>query len=232
MLSSCVSVVIGDRNPVFLHGLVSVLKPTLGFKVVARCADERTCLQAIRNLSPTIALVDCSFVTRARFDLFSASSRNKLRTRVVVFAPSAGEVESVAAGLQGRFGVLPKDIAPRQLNGCLRQAAAGTTFSPLMPAEQAGINANDVEYERFSAPLTDREREIVELVSQGLSNKEIGRELELSPGTVKIHLHRMYQKLAVQNRTALAVRSARTDESAEDTERGSADLSPQTSEPA
>ena len=53
--------------------------------------------------------------------------------------------------------------------------------------------------------LTERECQIMELVSEGLSNKEIGRRLNLSEGTIKVHLHHTYQKLAVNNRTALAV---------------------------
>jgi two-component system, NarL family, nitrate/nitrite response regulator NarL len=53
--------------------------------------------------------------------------------------------------------------------------------------------------------LTPRERQIAELVSEGLSNKEIGRRLGLSAGTIRVHLHRIYQKLAINNRTALAI---------------------------
>jgi two-component system nitrate/nitrite response regulator NarL len=52
--------------------------------------------------------------------------------------------------------------------------------------------------------LTGRERQIVDLVSQGLSNREVGRQLRLSVGTVKVHLHNIYQKLAINNRTTLA----------------------------
>jgi two-component system nitrate/nitrite response regulator NarL len=58
--------------------------------------------------------------------------------------------------------------------------------------------------------LTERERQIMELVRAGLSNKEIGRQCELSDGTVKVHLHYIYEKLAVHNRTALAVLAARS----------------------
>ena len=54
------------------------------------------------------------------------------------------------------------------------------------------------------AALTDRERQIVQLVSEGLSNKEIGRRLDISDGTIKAHLHNIYDKLAINNRTALA----------------------------
>ncbi len=56
----------------------------------------------------------------------------------------------------------------------------------------------------LSIVLTERERQIMQLVCEGRSNKEVGRELNLSEGTVKVHLHNIYQKLAIRNRTALA----------------------------
>ena len=59
------------------------------------------------------------------------------------------------------------------------------------------------EWEHRGDVLTAREREIVDLISQGLSNKEVGRQLNLQEGTIKVHLHNMYTKLGVPNRTAL-----------------------------
>ena len=76
----------------------------------------------------------------------------------------------------------------------------------------------DAKHDRVTAPVTAREQEIVGLVSQGLSNKEIGRELDLAAGTVKVHLHRIYQKLAVHNRTALAVQRAHAEASVDSPE--------------
>jgi two-component system nitrate/nitrite response regulator NarL len=57
--------------------------------------------------------------------------------------------------------------------------------------------------------LTNRERQVMHLICKGLSNKEIGRRLDVTEGTIKIHLHRIFQKLAIQNRTALAARAVR-----------------------
>ena len=69
--------------------------------------------------------------------------------------------------------------------------------------------------------LTQREREIVDLISRGLSNKEVGRQLNLQEGTIKVHLHSMYTKLEVPNRTALMLwRLRATPASASSSERG------------
>jgi two-component system nitrate/nitrite response regulator NarL len=83
----------------------------------------------------------------------------------------------------------------------LREVAAGKPL-PLVP-----LDAEDTREEEDSmrTVLTERECQIIELIPEGLSNKEIGRQLDLSEGTIKVHLHRIYRKLALNNRTALAV---------------------------
>jgi len=93
------------------------------------------------------------------------------------------------------------EAPPEVLTYFLRQIAVGR----LLP-----LALLDAEHKHEQEPckqrvLTERERQIIALVSKGLSNKEVGRRLDLSPGTIKVHLHRIYQKLAITNRTALAI---------------------------
>jgi two-component system, NarL family, nitrate/nitrite response regulator NarL len=211
MQSRYTSVVIGDPSAVFLRGLANVLKPTQGFRVVAQCTEEQACLRAIRELSPDYALLDASLVSLSRFGLLRELGEAQARTRVIVFAPCAGKVQALAASLPGSCRVLPKEISVENLLRCMRLRAIWREFPPLGSIEPAGIAKGEVS-ERL-APVTAREQEVIGLVSQGLSNKEIGRELDLSAGTVKIHLHRIYQKLAIHNRTSLAVYRAHTEAS-------------------
>src|SRR5262249_50452928 len=213
MPSRCASVVIGDPSAVFLRGLASVLKPTQGFKVVAQCTEEQACLQAIRELSPDFALLDTSLISLSHFGLLRALSEARARTRLFVFAPCAGKVQALAASLPGSCRVLPKEITVQNLLRCMRLRVTGRGFAPVARVEAASMSGSDVKHDRLAAPVTTREQEIIGLVSQGLSNKEIGRELDLSAGTVKIHLHRIYQKLAIHNRTALAVQRAHAEAS-------------------
>ena len=209
MSVGCIGVVIGDPSPLFLCGLMSVLKPTQGFNVIAAYTDPKACFKAIRDWSPKLALVDASLLGGA---LLVASRVDGIRTRFIVFAPSIDQLEFVATASPGSFGVVPKEIAPWSLLQYLRQAAAGKRVPPLESVEPVGISADEVNFDRPVPPLTEREHQVAQLISLGLSNKEIGRELSLAAGTVKIHLHRIYQKLAVHNRTALAVRNARAGE--------------------
>ena len=125
------------------------------------------------------------------------------QTRVVLLAGRA-EVQSIFAVANGAYGIVPRDVLPEVLIHDLRQVAAGRRL-PIRASPPGAARATTDTSEEVLAALTKRERQIAELVSAGLPNKEIGRQLNLNAGTVKVHLHNIYQKLAINNRTTLTV---------------------------
>jgi two-component system, NarL family, nitrate/nitrite response regulator NarL len=203
-----ISVVIADRHPVVLQGLTKLLGPQSGFNVVARCSDGTNCIEAIRNLVPDIAILDISMPGLTGLEILALANSENLSTRLVFFTASVDDHELVVSAAAGAYGVLLKDVAPEILLQSLRQIADGHRLLPLLspdqvlPREQNNIAIT--ENENVLAVLTDRERQIMRLVSEGLSNKEIGRRLNITDGTIKVHLHNIYQKLAISNRTVLA----------------------------
>jgi two-component system nitrate/nitrite response regulator NarL len=203
----CTRVVIADRHPVVVHGLISLLGAESDFKVVASCYDGKKCLQAIRDLSPDIALLDIFMPGLTGLDILAAATSEHLRTRIVFLTASAEDRDLIIAAARGAYGVVLKEAAPDVLVHCLRQVAAGRRLLPLangeLPRGQEYSTGN-VAPENVLTVLTERERQIMHLVSEGLSNKEVGRQLNISDGTIKVHLHHIYQKLAISNRTALA----------------------------
>jgi DNA-binding NarL/FixJ family response regulator len=98
-----------------------------------------------------------------------------------------------------------KDAAPDDLVHCVRQVAAGQQWFPTKIVDAAIEReiGDQAESKRLVEMLTPREREVVASLCKGLSNKKIARQLNLTEGTVKIHLHNIYDKLGVTNRTAL-----------------------------
>jgi two-component system, NarL family, nitrate/nitrite response regulator NarL len=196
-----VSIVVADCHPVFLHGLISILQSERTFDVVASCCDGMKCLQAIRDLSPDIALLDCSMPILSGIKVLATSIAEGSRTRILLLAAAAEQVSTFAATI-GAYGVVPRDVLPEVLIHDLRQVAAGRRLST--PASHAS-EARTTTYtsQNTLAMLTERERQIAKLVSAGLSNKEIGQQLNLSAGTIKVHLHNIYQKLEINNRTTL-----------------------------
>ena len=201
----CTSVVIADRHPVVLQGMMKALGAEGGFDVVASCSDGRSCIEAIRNLVPDIAVLDISMPGLTGLEILTIANSESLSTRLVFFTASIEDRELVMSAAAGAYGIIPKDVELEILVRSLRQVADGQRLLPL-PSDQAGSR----EQRNIAVPdnaltvLTERKRQIIRLVSEGLSNKEIGRRLNISDGTIKQHLHHIYQKLEISNRTVLA----------------------------
>jgi two-component system nitrate/nitrite response regulator NarL len=203
----CVKVVIADRHPVVVAGLMSLLGAANDFKVVASCYDGKKCIQAIRDLLPDIALLDIFMPSATGLDILAAATSEHLPTRIVFLTASAEDRDLIIAAARGAYGVILKEAAPDVLVHCLRQVAAGRRLLPLANSNSPrpqDIPVGSASSENVLTVLTERERQIMHLVAEGLSNKEVGRELNVSDGTIKVHLHHNYQKLAISNRTALA----------------------------
>ena len=201
-----ISVVIADSHPVVLRGLTSILGARSGFKVVACCSDGLDCIEAIRSLMPDIAILDISMPGLTGLDILAIANSENLSTRLVFFAASVEDRELVMSAAAGAYGVIPKDVAAEILVQSLRQVADGQRLLPL-PSPEKSVptqRENLAIAENVLTVLTERERQIMSLVSEGLSNKEIGRRLNISGGTIKVHLHHIYQKLEISNRTLLA----------------------------
>jgi two-component system, NarL family, nitrate/nitrite response regulator NarL len=202
------SLVIADRHPVVLRGLTSVLGARNGFKIVASCIDGPSCIEAIRRLVPDIAILDISMPGLTGLEILTIANSERISTRLVFFTAFVHDRELVMAGAGGAYGIIQKEVALENLVQSLRQVAAGQRLLPLRSPGQAVSweqkRANIAISENVLTVLTERERQIVALVSEGLSNKEIGRRLNIADGTIKVHLHHIFQKLEISNRTVLA----------------------------
>jgi len=198
------SVLIADRYPVVLEGLRQVLGAQPDFRIVACCADGASCLKTIRNSAPDIALVDASMPDVAGMDMLAIAGAEKLATRLVFFLPSVKDWDLKMLLGAGAYGVIPKESAPDIVLHALRRVARGQRLLPSVMSHWVDSREQEAIVEKPLAILTDRERQIMGLVSEGLSNKEIGRRLNLTDGTIKVHLHNIFQKLEINNRTVLA----------------------------
>jgi two-component system, NarL family, nitrate/nitrite response regulator NarL len=201
-----ISAVIADRHPVVLQGLMNLLEAKSGFKVVASCCDGTSCIEAIRRLLPDIAVLDISLPGLTGLEVLEIANAENLSTRLVFFAASIDDRELVMSAAAGAYGLIPKEVTPDVLVTSLRQVAEGQRLLPLPSSDRIGSSAqgNIAISESVLTVLTERERQIMRLVSEGLSNKEIGRRLNIADGTIKVHLHHIYHKLEISNRTVLA----------------------------
>src|SRR5229473_3777231 len=189
----CTSLVIADRHPIVLQGLTSVLGGKSGFKVVACCSDGPGCIEAIRSLVPDIAMLDLSMPGLTGLEILTITNSESLSTRLAFFTASVQDRELVMSAAAGAYGVILKDVALEILVPSLRQVAGGHRLLPLPSSDQAVPREREQRKiaiaENVLTVLTDRERQIIALVSEGLSDKEIGRRLNIADGTIKVHLH-------------------------------------------
>jgi DNA-binding NarL/FixJ family response regulator len=201
-----VSIIIADGCPVFLRGLISVLRSALDFDVIASCCDGMKCLQAIRELSPDIALFDSSMPILSEAKVLATSVAEGSPTKILLLVAATERVSTLVAYI-GAYGVVRRDVLPEVLVHDLQQVAAGRRLSISASRSGAALTTTYTA-ETALARLTKRERQIANLVSAGLSNKEIGQQLNLTTGTIKVHLHNIYGALEINKRatlTALAV---------------------------
>ena len=198
--------VVADGSPLFLCGLISILRSERDFDIVARCCNGIDSLQAIRDLSPDIALLDSSMPMASGINILASAISKASRTRIVLLA-SPTELQSIFAVANGAYGIIPRNVLPEVLIHDLRQVAAGWRL-PIRASRSGGAHTTTDTSEKALPGLTKREGQIVKLVSAGLPNKEVGRQLNLTAGTIKVHLHNIFSKLAIKNRTALTALAA------------------------
>jgi DNA-binding NarL/FixJ family response regulator len=197
-----VLLLIADDQPVFLKGLAVVCKGLPDIKVVAQCHDGRTALDAIRRLQPNVAMIDIGIAGLNGLDVLAAVNAEACPTHVLLLAAAVTDAQIMDAVSGGARGIVFKNSTPEEIARSVRKVAAGRYQFPKDLAE--AMRKRQAARLRSLARLTQREHEVARLAAQGLSNKEIGRQIQLAEGTVKIHLHNIYKKLGVSNRTSLA----------------------------
>ena len=201
-----ITLVLADDHPVVLRGLQSLIASSPLFEVVGAAADGAEALELVRQIRPLIALFDMQMPKMTGLEVLRELQHDELHTKVVFLTATAEDAQVTQAVKAGAWGIMVKDAAADDLLACLEAVSKGSRWLPpdlIDPAFERETSRQE-EAERYDGVLTDREREIAALVARGLANKEISRKINISEGTVKIHLHNIYQKIGVANRTALA----------------------------
>jgi len=201
-----IRVALADDHPLILDGLEALFRGA-GFEVVARCRDGEQALRAVREQAPDVLVLDLRMPRLGGLEALRAMREEGLATRVVVLTAEAEDEEIVEALRLGVRGIVLKEMASEMLVKCVQRVHEGGSWLERVSAGRALDRLVQGEEARreVASTLTPRESEVVRLVADGLRNKEIAERLGIVEGTVKIHLHRAYEKLGVDSRLALAV---------------------------
>jgi VCBS repeat-containing protein len=193
-----IRLVIADRRPVVLQGFAWLLVAEPDFEVVASCLDGASCLEAVRNLTPDVVLVEDGFSDVTASEMLAVANTENLPARFVFYTASVAHGDLAAAIAAGACNAISMREKPETLLQRLRLLA------PTPGRAAAGKEQNDAFGEDELTLLTDQERKIMRLVACGMSNKEIARQLKVSTGTIKAHLDRIFAQLEIKNRKELA----------------------------
>jgi DNA-binding NarL/FixJ family response regulator len=201
-----ITLVLADDHPIFLSGLEDILRAEPDFQVLARCAEGQAALRAVRQLNPDVLILDLRMPKMDGLGVLREMQKEKLSTRVVVLTAAPDEDEVLEAIRLGVYGVVLKEMAPRLLIQCIRKVAAGEQWLEKRSVSLAleRLLKRETATRQIAKVLTSREIEIVRMVAEGLRNKAIAERLYVSEGTIKVHLHHIYEKLKVNSRVQLA----------------------------
>jgi two-component system, NarL family, nitrate/nitrite response regulator NarL len=191
-----------DTQPVTIEGLQSLLRDCEDLRVIGSATNLFSGLELVQNHNPSIVIIDKAFGLPAIMDWLA--NLRSTATCSVVWGVSMNEAEALRIMQAGAQGVMRKTAEPATVLACLRTVAEGKTW---MEDSLLGDNEKSVRHSRSN--LTPREQEVVELVEQGLKNKDIGVSMGIRPGTVKIHLKHIFEKTGIRGRYGLALSGLR-----------------------
>ncbi len=200
-----IRVVLADDHVIVLDGLEQLFRLEPEFEVVARSTTAEAALKAVQEHRPDILVLDLVMPGHDGMWVLRELSEVNLPTRTVLLTAHVEENRLVEAIRLGVWGIVLKEMAPRMLMECVRKVHAGEKWLEQQSVTRAmeRMQKRESGIDRLTRLLTPRELEIVQLASEGLRNKEIGERLSIAEGTVKIHLHNIYEKLGVTGRSQL-----------------------------
>jgi DNA-binding NarL/FixJ family response regulator len=211
-----IKILLVDDQPLFREGLRTLLSVQADFEVVGEAGNGEEAIRLARSLLPSVVLMDLQMPVLDGVAATRRLSAEQPVCRVIVLT-TFDDDEMVFDGLRaGAVGYLLKDAPSEKLAEAIRVAARGETF--LQPSVAAKVVAEFARLSRKTAviqdslieSLSERELEILRLIAQGASNREIAAALFLAEGTIKNHVTNILGKLEVRDRTQAALKAKET----------------------
>ena len=201
------TVLIADDPPIMLSGIESQIA-SAHYPVVGRITDGAEVMAAVDALRPAIVLLDVSMPGMTGIEILRKMREQESPAKVVLLTAQLEDEDLLEAMRLDADGIVLKNGGERSLIDCLNKVAGGGRWMP----QDLLVRASAVREKQKNDPLntlSERERELSDLVAQGLRNRAIAEELGLSEGTVKVYLNRIYEKLGISSRTELVLAIAR-----------------------
>lgn len=205
-----IALVLIDDNRLLREGLTAMIHSQPGFKVLAASADAEEAMVQVREAKPNVVLIDFGLEDHDSLSLTATVHNEVPEAKVIVMGllTTQGDVADYVRA--GASGFIMKDASLADLFSTIRVVAAGGQVLPLALTtslfEQIASRAANLPAPVIieSVRLTSREQQVVGLLGEGLSNKEIATRLHIAVHTVKSHVHNVLEKLALRSRLEVA----------------------------
>jgi DNA-binding NarL/FixJ family response regulator len=204
-----VSLVLADGHPIVLQGMRHLFETEADLDVLASCTTDEETLDAVVRLQPAVLVLDLRLPRNGGLAVVRALAQKRHSTHVVLLAASVGESEMTEAIRLGVKGIVLKEMTPQLLLQSIRHVGRGATWfeNGSVGAALAQMLRHETGRRALVQKLTRREVEVLRFVAGGLRNKEITTRLNITEGTVKVHMHNIYEKLGMRNRLQLVLRA-------------------------
>jgi DNA-binding NarL/FixJ family response regulator len=213
--ADAIRVVICDDHALFRRGLAMVLEGEPGIAVVGEAEDGEAAVAAAEELAPDVILMDVRMPKLSGIEATKAIAERAPSTRILMLTVSDEEEDLYEAVKAGAAGYLLKEISIEEVAGAIRSVVSGQSLiTPSMAskllAEFTNLSKRAEAKQAVPVPrLTSRELEVLKLVAQGMSNKEIAADLYISENTVKNHVRNILEKLHLHSRMEAVVYAVR-----------------------
>lgn len=196
-----------DDHALFRKGVGQIIDADPAFKVIGEAASGQEGLDTAMGLKPDIVLIDLNMKGMNGIETLRQFKALDLTAKYVVLTVSDAEDDLLEALRAGADGYLLKDMEPEDLCANLKKVASGMTIiqDTLTEVLRTALLEPKPQRKDEQASLTEREREILQCLSDGLNNKTIARKLGISDTTVKVHIKHLLSKLKLSSRLEAAV---------------------------
>ncbi len=199
-----IRIAIADDHALVLHGLKRLFDGESEFEVVACCGNGPDAIVAAHSGAVDVLLLDIKMHGMSGIDVLRQLSSDRVTCATVLLTAAVSDADAVEGLRLGARGIVLKESSPDELLDCIRHVAKGEQWVDRETMSRA--LATIASREATGNPnrlLTARELEVVRMIAEGLRNKAIAERLSISEGTVKIHLHNVYEKLGLDGRLEL-----------------------------
>ena len=200
-----IRLIVADDHPLVLKGIEDLFESEQDFELAAMCTSSAEIPAAVSRHRPDIVILDIRMPGKDGLAMTEELMATKSPPQIIFYTAEINEDQLLQAVRRGVRGIVLKEMDPRLLVQCIRRVHAGEQWIERHTAQLSleKLLRKEAGAIEIASLLTHRESEILKMAAQGLSNHQIGDKLFISEGTVKVHMHNIFEKLQVTSRVAL-----------------------------